>query len=1199
MKKPFSFLNPGINRLILLIIFVLISGNCLAQNADSLLYEGIKLRNQDKLEESLQVLKKAAKIDEENPEILFQTALTHAEIGIGWNRLYDRIFASDLFEELLRKYPKNEKYLMAYAKLKDWQGYTWNAEKIYENLIKNKTESDTAYMELAKIIMEKTEWLRDLYDPEGAIKAGTYIKDEWHNQAGVISFEKWYKNYFVKADTLLNKAKEINPDNPEIYYKLGILYLEDKNWDKLLDLFRSAISKKPDFKDAHLMLGYTFYRKKNFDSAAYYFDKAKLLMNVDEYSIMESFNKVFENESKNLPENYLMAINPIYMYRHNLRQLEHYSRVAYSNLKFGFPELYVEGWQTDRGKVYIRYGEPLELHKMPWGEYWDYKIFSFYFTGNIMFKNRKMSSIQYYQDIVKQMPEFWGTTYPDPDMRVDFSYYTAAFKGEEGLTDVEIYYTIPVGNVKAERKKGIKKFICDQGVYIFDSNWNELSRVENKVQMPADKDINYGVEFRLRPGKYNLAFEVWEKHNAFFGQYKLPAEIPVIKDSLFVSDIILGVPEKDESIFRGRAALFDIFPRASFEFNENMLKAYLEVYNLTLKNKKTNFTVNLSVSSVREDKNILSRIFRFFTGKKETVRIKETIITSSYKYSGSSAEDYVVNEIDISKLKTGMYLLSYEVIDDISGKVSSSERMFTRKFKAQIAEGLERRDSLKIDESLDILEKEEKEEKEDPELFYEIAKTHLKKNDIRSRETAEKYFEKAVRLDKKNEKYLMSLAGIKVIRGFKKDALKLYEEILELNPENTDVFFKISDIYIMEAISLKQKGRYDKKYRDFIGEKFKKAEAMLNKGLEIDPGNRDIIKKLGSIYTENEQFENLERLFSDALNKDSNFKEAHLYLAYAYYQMDDLDKAEVEFEKAKGLMSGEEIMSTGSFMKVFEFIGKRRLMRKKIEEAAGYKYFNMNMYFYYAAFKGTEKPVNFEVYYKVPVNRLHKKMLGNRQKVSISRKGYLLNEFGDLIDGAVDRIDIPTSFIPLDITSVLKVKVDPGRYYLELDFVDVDSTFYTWGQSFVQLHDFNKSPSVSDVILGEKIDIRGNISGKINIRPEPALIFEKDTVSAYFEIYNLKQKNEKTAYTLKTEIIELEQDEEISSMSKKEISKLFEKRPTVLSGVSEYNGSSRDDNKLISLNISALDAGSYLLRIEVFDKNNKKSAETFRCFKVR
>ena len=48
--------------------------------------------------------------------------------------------------------------------------------------------------------------------------------------------------------------------------------------------------------------------------------------------------------------------DPLYLSDFNERKMEHFGRMAYSNLRFRRFSDNVEGWQTDMGKTYIKFG---------------------------------------------------------------------------------------------------------------------------------------------------------------------------------------------------------------------------------------------------------------------------------------------------------------------------------------------------------------------------------------------------------------------------------------------------------------------------------------------------------------------------------------------------------------------------------------------------------------------------------------------------------------------------------------------------------------------------------------------------------------------------------------------------------------------------------------------------------------------------
>ncbi len=84
------------------------------------------------------------------------------------------------------------------------------------------------------------------------------------------------------------------------------------------------------------------------------YNSAKLLVDPEGTGKYDSLS---EQEYKAEIDIYWNANDPLFLTKYNERLLEHYSRVAYANLRFGFND--IPGWKTDRGEVYVRYGEPL------------------------------------------------------------------------------------------------------------------------------------------------------------------------------------------------------------------------------------------------------------------------------------------------------------------------------------------------------------------------------------------------------------------------------------------------------------------------------------------------------------------------------------------------------------------------------------------------------------------------------------------------------------------------------------------------------------------------------------------------------------------------------------------------------------------------------------------------------------------------
>ena len=75
--------------------------------------------------------------------------------------------------------------------------------------------------------------------------------------------------------------------------------------------------------------------------------------------------------------------DPLYLTPYNERRMEHFGRVAYVNLRFSRPDRGVEGWETDMGKTFIRFGRYVTRERRiePFRETWLYEDFQVSFIS--------------------------------------------------------------------------------------------------------------------------------------------------------------------------------------------------------------------------------------------------------------------------------------------------------------------------------------------------------------------------------------------------------------------------------------------------------------------------------------------------------------------------------------------------------------------------------------------------------------------------------------------------------------------------------------------------------------------------------------------------------------------------------------------------------------------------------------------------
>lgn len=89
------------------------------------------------------------------------------------------------------------------------------------------------------------------------------------NLDGSSEIEKW------------SQQLAVNPDSPELHFKLGMAYSRDDQAEKAIDEYNEALRLKPDYADAHLWLGRAHKGQSHYDLAIEAFKHALSLKPAD------------------------------------------------------------------------------------------------------------------------------------------------------------------------------------------------------------------------------------------------------------------------------------------------------------------------------------------------------------------------------------------------------------------------------------------------------------------------------------------------------------------------------------------------------------------------------------------------------------------------------------------------------------------------------------------------------------------------------------------------------------------------------------------------------------------------------------------------------------------------------------------------------------------------------------------------------
>lgn len=472
------------------------------------------------------------------------------------------------------------------------------------------------------------------------------------------SLERFGEKDRDQAIGYLTRALNVDPEHVPSLLLLGLVYYEARMPDKMAALFEDFLKRRPDDPDVHFFLGLAYQALDELQRAYPAYVNGLNRMSAREQQFMMSVfmlvGKQGAEAGEALPdEEALRAFwtgrDPLFLTPVNERLMEHCGRVAYANLRFGDPERGIEGWTTDRGQAYIRYGRPearsvrppeidtgldepvwyqdhlywltqqgtTPFKHRPRMEMWDYGGFRLLFTNTdtrdtwryrVGWLGRRPVDLE---ELTKRVPEFYKDPYKWE--RYDAPYQMARFRGEGDTARVEVYYALPGEEVKREdAQAGAQAVDIRQGLFLFDAEWDTLKKDVGRVdvmpwvQYEATREgyLFTGEKLALSPGKYFIAAEAEDRKTKSIGTFRSVLQVETFGyDSLSVSDMLLArrIVEREQAPY-GRERYL-ILPNPLKQYRQGaQAYFYYEIYNLQ-KDRfgATNYQVTYQIRKLKED----------------------------------------------------------------------------------------------------------------------------------------------------------------------------------------------------------------------------------------------------------------------------------------------------------------------------------------------------------------------------------------------------------------------------------------------------------------------------------------------------------------------------------------------------------------------------------------------------------------------
>ncbi len=525
---------------------------------------------------------------------------------------------------------------------------------------------------------------------------------------------------FQKSEHHLLSAVKFKPAEEASYYIIAQLYIDYNLAEKALPLMIQLDSIKRMDKSVSMYLGLIYYLINGNEKAAHKYQNAMMLFGPEELEefkfgtakilLEPKLGQVLENLNPDEAEKLIIKFwemnDPLYLTPFNERLLEHYSRIAYSNLFFSVPKRNITGWKTDRGETLLRYGLPLEriryrsgpdedralkrnTWKSPVSEVWIYadKYFVFedlFRNKNFTFNNpeRGFSSSQFginshdeFINIKRIQFQDYSPVYEGPQFSVPFNTYQ--FKSQKYFhTDLYLTYNINTADSATLPEYFSEGY--DMGLIVFDLRGKKTLNMNKSYPLINGYKLNNycysnSIAVTMIPDSVSMAFELMRKKDKGVFSDHFAYRVKEFKhNQLDISSILLA--SNIENGVNGNTIVRDklaIVPKPDNIFsNKDPLFIYYEIYNLAMdENKLTDFEQEVTIRKIEEESGlgeILNKVSDVLGIGKEGEKIT---LTSHYKTLERNPQIYF--QMDLGKYESGDYEMEINIIDKVTIKKTS------------------------------------------------------------------------------------------------------------------------------------------------------------------------------------------------------------------------------------------------------------------------------------------------------------------------------------------------------------------------------------------------------------------------------------------------------------------------------------------------------------------------------------------------
>ncbi|HMB91909.1 MAG TPA: tetratricopeptide repeat protein [Rhodothermales bacterium] len=171
---------------------------------------------------------------------------------------------------------------------------------------------------------------------------------------------------YERAIGHLSQALAVDPRRKGVYTDMMQIFSLKGEYAEALNMLQQMYQFFPEEPQLWTYLGLAHYELGNMEAADRSFETAFRYMEPFEqqafrdlsYLLPQSDVDLYEQDPVLYASRYWTSKDPRYLTSYNERRLEHYARLTYADLLYGAPDINLRGWDTQRGRILVRYGQP-------------------------------------------------------------------------------------------------------------------------------------------------------------------------------------------------------------------------------------------------------------------------------------------------------------------------------------------------------------------------------------------------------------------------------------------------------------------------------------------------------------------------------------------------------------------------------------------------------------------------------------------------------------------------------------------------------------------------------------------------------------------------------------------------------------------------------------------------------------------------